>query len=196
MENIKFNPTGFLKNAEYSFYFGNFLSEYKDCFGDAESLIFNVEEERLGADLDRRKPQSVFSENGKTIEINISFTKFSDHRGRETILPEPSSVFDNLGFVLDKTVYRYHSQFSSAVGKRLTDYDANDIDTLKNRTLVLGLGSNSVKNTEVTEAIIGQITNVGLSANVPHIPTEIEVTLTNGKVRKASVYQVKGIYEL
>lgn len=196
MENIKFNSTGFLKNAEYSCYFGNFLSEYKDCFSGAESLILNVKEERPGANLGRRKPQSIFSEDGKTIEINITFTKFTDGRGRETILPEPSSVFETLGFVLDKTVYKYHAQFSPKVGKRLTEYDVNDIDTLKNHTLVFGLGSNNVENTEISEAIIGQITNVGLSANAPHIPTEIEVTLTNGKVRKATVYQVKGIYKL
>ncbi len=195
-ENIHFTATGFLKNAEYSFHVLPLLYEYKNSFGHAESLRLNLEEIHLGFENLRRKEQFVFSEDGKTIEINITFQRFYDAKGKITGTPEARQVFETLSFVFDKVVYEYYIRFGQEINKRLTDYDANDVETIKNRTLLFGIGSKNVADNRINRTIIGKITTVYLSGNAPHIPTDVDITLNNDNVQKMSVYEVKKIHEI
>ncbi len=196
VNNIRIRPTGFLSKAEYSFHFQPFLADYRDWFGNAETLTVNIEEERSGIQLQRRKEQCIISEDGNTIEVNTSFSKFTDRKGRETILPEPYQVFQTLHFVMDKAVLKYHQQFGQEIERRFTDYDAENLDGIRNRTLIFGLGSNSVNDTEVTEAIIGNITMAYYAANNPNLLTAVDITPVHGDVNRVNVYRVKKIFEL
>lgn len=195
-ENIHFNATGFLKNAEYSFHVLPFLFEYKNSFGNAELLTLNLEEIHSGFENLRRKEQFIFSEDGKTVEVNITFQKFSDTKGRITGVPEARHVFETLGFVFDKVVYEYYIKFGQEIDQRFTDYDANDIETIKNRILLFGIGSKNVADNRINETIVGQVTTVYLSGNLPHIPTDVDITLNNGNVQKVSVYEIKKMYRI
>jgi len=193
-DKIHFNATGFLKDAKYSFHVYPFLSEYSNSFGNAESLTLNIDEVQIG--FEYRKPQSIISDDGKTIEINVSFSKFCNPKGVITGQPEPAQVFETLRFVLDKVVNEYYQQFSHELKKLFTDYSADEIENIKNRTLLFGIGSRRVDDSKVMKTIIGRITTVYLSANPPHIPTEVDITLANGNVEKVHVFAVKKIYEI
>lgn len=194
--NIHFNVTGFLKNAEYSFHVLPFLLEYKNSFGNAELLTLNLEEIHSGFENLKRTEQFIFSEDGKKVEINITFQKFSDTKGQITGVPEASQVFETLGFVFDKVIYEYYSKFGQEINQRFTDYDANDIETIKNKILLFGIGRRDVADNRINKIIVGQITAVYLSSNSPHIPTGVDITLNNGNVQKVSVYEVKNIYRI
>lgn len=105
---INYKTTGFLKDASYSFYLYSFLSDYKNSFKGADSLTLNLEEIRI----DRSKKESiVISPDGKTIEINVSDSKYLDKNGNISSVPSPEEIFSTLRFVLDKAVQRYAIQF-------------------------------------------------------------------------------------
>ena len=196
INNIHVRATGFLLNSEYSFYFQSLLTNYRDWFGNAESLTVNIEEERPGIQLHNRKEQCILSEHGNTVEVNISFSKFTDCKGREIILPEPYHVFQTLYFVMDKAVLKYHQRFGQEIERRFTDYNADTIDGIKNKTLIFGLGSNSMNDTEIREAIIGNITLVHFATNSPNLLTGVDITPVYGEIKKVNVYQIKKIFEL
>ena len=91
VENINVNTSGFLKAAEYSFQMYPLLSNYKNSFGNAEFLILNIEEHPSIISFTDKK-QYEFTEDGKKVEINISFSKSYNTKGKETGQPDRKSV--------------------------------------------------------------------------------------------------------
>ena len=97
---------------------------------------------------------------------------------------------------MDKAVLKYHQRFGQEIERRFTDYNADTIDGIKNKTLIFGLGSNSMNDTEIREAIIGNITLVHFATNSPNLLTGVDITPVYGEIKKVNVYQIKKIFEL
>ncbi len=106
-EKIGFTAEGFLRSSIYIKDLPNLLDEYKDKFGDAESLVVNLKDNIIG-----NKPTSesvIFSNDGKKIEINI-FESKEKEKGK-LINPSADSVYQVIKFVLERAVKEYSEKF-------------------------------------------------------------------------------------
>lgn len=108
----KFHTLGFLKDATYTFYIPQILDEFEDSFLNAETLTLNLVEVFAGSK--HREKAIIFSEDGKSIEINITESKFKDKKGNYTEAPTPNSVFKHVRFILNKAVKEYAEKFSNS----------------------------------------------------------------------------------
>ncbi len=110
-ENIHYHTSGFLKDAAYTAELLNTLSVYKDEFGDAESLVLNLDEIPPGR-IDYSKKETVaFSEDGKNVTINLTSQKYTNPKGKVTGTPDPYSVYQTIIFVLKRAVKEYAEKF-------------------------------------------------------------------------------------
>jgi hypothetical protein len=112
IDKLHFNTTGFLSDASYSFHLHNILCKYKDSFGNAESLTLNLEEVPPGLPSGYNKKQIDFSEDGKSVIINLISQKFTDQKNKIIRTPSPATVFKTIHFVLGTAVKKYKEQFS------------------------------------------------------------------------------------
>lgn len=106
-DKINFTTEGFLKNIIYIADLPNLLYEYKDRFGEAESLIVNLKELILG--FKPEKELVIFSEDGKNIEINIFESK--DKNKDKLVNPSSHSVYKVIRYILESAVEKYSEKF-------------------------------------------------------------------------------------
>ncbi len=107
-ENLHYSATGFLKDAAYTSYLYNLLYTYKDSFGDAESLTFNLEEIPPGVTSWDKKKAINFSDDGKAIVINPTHQKYTDTKGKITGMPDAIDVYQGINFILKKASKNIH----------------------------------------------------------------------------------------
>ncbi|MDD4720984.1 MAG: hypothetical protein PHQ88_09065 [Bacteroides sp.] len=194
VENINVNTSGFLKAAEYSFQMYPLLSNYKNSFGNAEFLILNIEEHPSIISFTDKK-QYEFTEDGKKVEINISFSKSYNTKGKETGQPSAKDVYECVGYVLDNVVFKYYSQFGFKIEKRFTEYDNGDLERLKYKTLLFCIG-NKDTSSKFNKFIVGEIVDYKLASNPPYLPFLIEIESFGQYVEKFNILEVKEIHEI
>jgi hypothetical protein len=103
---VKFETSGFLKDAAYSFHFYNIGKEYEEKFTALEILKLEIKEV-LADWAEKSKTEIKFSDNLKECQITTSFFQYTDRKGKITGKPSPAEVFHSLKFILEKAVKQY-----------------------------------------------------------------------------------------
>jgi hypothetical protein len=111
-ENIHYSTSdGFLKDPKYTADLLQFLSEYKDKFGQAETLEVSLEEIPYSMLDYKRKAPIHFSDDGKKVTITFTTHRYYDTSGKATGKPDPIDVYRDLRFIMDKAVKEYSEIF-------------------------------------------------------------------------------------
>jgi ABC-type transport system substrate-binding protein len=109
---IKYNDLRFLNHVKYLDGIPNLLDGYKEKFGEAEELIFHLEEQ-IGNSSTQSEPFT-FSEDGKKITIKIREKQYFKN-GKVSNSPTPAEVYRHINFVMNKAVTKYAETFMNDI---------------------------------------------------------------------------------
>lgn len=110
-KNIHYTCSGFLKGVEYHADMLQFLYRFEDKFGHAEYLTVSLDE--LGpyqSDMNREQ-WLIISDDGKSIDIKLTATKYYDYYGKLTGTPDEYEIYRRLKDMMEIAVERYAKKF-------------------------------------------------------------------------------------
>lgn len=111
IENIQYHTSGFLKDVGYHANMKAFLGNYKDKFGNAESLVVHLDETPYHS-LGRMDFNPInFLEDGKKVVIKFASNKNYNRNGIAISSPSADEIYISLTFLLDRAVYEYSQMY-------------------------------------------------------------------------------------
>lgn len=103
---INIDNAGFLKDAEYSFYFHEFMKDYEDKFENLETINLLIEESFPNLRTET-KEWFLLDEEKKTLTIIFSSQKYFIGKRRVPEYPSSQSIFQDLRVQMNIAVDRY-----------------------------------------------------------------------------------------
>ena len=114
MSKIKSTVIGFLKNAEYSFYYHGIFGDFENEFFGADSVSISLIG-TVGGIMDYKEPSDPvqISEDSKTVQFKFEESSYIRGKSKVPVLPDSKEVLKNLRSILKSAAEDYKKKFQS-----------------------------------------------------------------------------------